>query len=134
MRDIRHLRLPIVFCLLLAIAPIGAAAPSGSEDPSPLPSDHRALPDGPVLEVQTVPELGQTLLFVRFSSSQEGPVRIRIEDEAGGTHAELLAEAERGSALIVWDGTGADGEPLPSGIYTARLLHAGGEVTAPLVR
>jgi hypothetical protein len=133
MRDI--LRLPPTFlCLLLAAAPVAGAAPPGSEGPSPLPSDHRALPDGPVLEVQTIPELGQTLLFVRFPSPGEGPVRIRIEDEEGGIHAELPAEPERGSALVVWDGTDVDGEPLPSGIYTARLLHAGGEVTAELVR
>ena len=50
------------------------------------------------------------------------PVTLRIFDVAGREVTRLVNRAHRpGSYETTWDGRAADGQPMPSGVYLARL-------------
>jgi hypothetical protein len=119
---LRHASLAL---LVLSVA----AAPAAAE-----PLDVRGLPEGAVLEAYASPDLGQTiLLFARFADDHNGPASITIHDAEGVPRATLAGTIEAGAMMIVWDGRGENGEPLPAGVYLAELVTAEQLLIAELV-
>ncbi len=60
---------------------------------------------------------------VSFTLSESGPVTLAIYD-LSGARVDLLADRvyPAGAHAVSWDGRGANGLPLPSGIYLARAV------------
>jgi len=60
---------------------------------------------------------------VSFTLSESGPVTLAIYD-LSGARVDLLADRvySAGTHAVSWDGRGANGLPLPSGIYMARAV------------
>lgn len=112
---------------LLAILVLFAAAHASAE-----PLDVRGLPAGAVLEAFPNSALGQTILFARFPDGRTEPAFVTIEDAEGAPRATLAGAIEAGGMMIVWDGRGDDGEPLPAGIYVAKLVAPEASLTADL--
>ena len=63
---------------------------------------------------------------LRFTLPVDGPVRLEVLDPAGRRVATLVhGTLGPGPHEARWDGRGADGAPLPSGLYFARLTGGG---------
>ncbi len=63
---------------------------------------------------------------IAFTLGEAGPVRLRIYDTGGRAARELIAATfPAGRHAVLWDGRGADGRPLGSGVYFAVLLRGG---------
>jgi hypothetical protein len=63
---------------------------------------------------------------LRYTLPARGDVRLVVYDVAGREVAVLKSTVEdQGPHSIVWDGRGARGERLASGVYFVRLTHAG---------
>lgn len=59
---------------------------------------------------------------LRFVLPGSGRTTLRIYDVAGREVTELVdGRREAGEATVRWDGRGADGSPMPSGVYFAQL-------------
>jgi hypothetical protein len=59
---------------------------------------------------------------VSFALPANGPARLSLWDIAGRERAVLRrGHSARGHHVVVWDGTGTDGELLPAGAYVVRL-------------
>jgi hypothetical protein len=90
--------------------------------------------EGAWLEIQTIPELDQTILYARFPDATAGTGTLEVLDAAGDVRVTLLLAIEGGTGLVVWDGRDSTGDSVPSDVYRARLRFDGQEITAPLVR
>ncbi|HMB69814.1 MAG TPA: FlgD immunoglobulin-like domain containing protein, partial [bacterium] len=79
------------------------------------------------------PARGSTEL--RFSLPRAGHARVAIYS-VDGARVRLLLDGERkaGPHVVAWNGRGETGEPVPAGVYLARLETADGERTVKLVR
>lgn len=86
------------------------------------------------LESQFVPELRQTFVYVRLVDPVSETASVDVVDDSGNVVASLPIDLDRGAGLLVWDGTQADGELVPSGLYTARLSRADALLTGEIVR
>ena len=63
---------------------------------------------------------------IRFRLGAPGRARLELFDAAGKRLAILLDERlAAGPHELQWGGVGADGQPLPSGVYALRLLANG---------
>jgi len=133
---VRYMPLPLAVCaslFLLLPGPAAAAGPDPVDQPV-APADEPASRGAGRLETQMIPELGQTIIYVRFPDAAEGTATLELLDSAGDVRASSEVEISGGTGLTVWDGRDAAGERLPSDLYVARLSFAGRELTAPLVR
>lgn len=94
-----------------------------------------APPSRTVLELEAnLPNPFNPRTELRFALPSAGPVQLEIFDVRGRRVAVLLDRAQpegRGSA--VWNGLDDEGVPVASGTYLARLRHAAGERTRPMV-
>ena len=92
------------------------------------------MPDGAVFEAYANAALAQTILFARFPDGREGSAAVTIHDEDGEPRVALAAALEKGATMLVWDGRGSDGVPLPAGVYVAKLQSGADTLSAALVR
>ena len=75
---------------------------------------------------------GETL--IRFALPHAGSVDVRLYDLAGQQVATLLTGSRAaGSYTVRWDGRGAQGQLLASGVYIYRLRFAGITVAYKLI-
>ena len=63
---------------------------------------------------------------IRFRTAAEGPVRLTVFDLAGRRLDARMQHVGAGEQSIRWDGRGADGRALPSGVYMYRVETASG--------
>lgn len=71
---------------------------------------------------------------IGFSCPTGGSVTMRVHDCAGRIVAVLFdGSLESGEHSLAWDGTGGDGQPLPSGIYVCTLDSGGLTATAEVL-
>jgi len=91
---------------------------------------------GVVLRVAGGPPPTRRVSFA-IDSPRELDARLEVFDATGGRVRTLLAgRLARGATSLAWDLTGPAGEPVPNGMYFARLTFAGGNRSArvPVVR
>ena len=103
---------------------------------TPLGSGPNGVPSGPVIAYARRP--GQTGIVgslaqvrpnpmdkgstIEFQVQREGRVRVVVYDPSGRRVRTLLDGAlERGRQRVEWDGRGADGRPVPNGVYFYRI-------------
>jgi photosystem II stability/assembly factor-like uncharacterized protein len=97
-----------------------------------------SLPSAPPAPVATLigiaPSPFTTRTSLRYSLSEESPVRLAIFDVAG-RRARTLAEGVQppGAYEFVWDGRDARGRALPSGVYFGRLKTSGQDIILKVV-
>ncbi len=94
----------------------------------------RGAPVGSVrLAASPNPFSGKILLTFRIP--QSGVASLKIYN-LSGRHVRTLSQGHRsaGSHQVVWDGTGANGQPQPSGVYLCRLVTAGGSATQRILK
>lgn len=69
--------------------------------------------------------------ILSFANRAAGPTRLTLHDLAGRRVRTLVAgDWPAGEHQVVWDGTDDGGAALPSGVYLARLVGAGGAVVS----
>ena len=104
------------------IRAILAVADTDTTTPPPPP------PPGPAFNFRNpYPQPASGSVSLSFTLPQSARVRLRIYDLRGALVRTLVnADRAAGARLEVWDGTGDDGERVPSGLYVARL-EANGE-------
>lgn len=69
--------------------------------------------------------------ILSFANRAAGPTRLTLHDLAGRRVRTLVAgDWPAGEHQVVWDGTDDGGAALPSGVYLARLVEAGGAVVS----
>lgn len=89
-------------------------------------------PAAPRLRAWPNPFNPSTQLVFRLGAP--GPARLELLD-LQGRRLRLLAEGDwpAGEQARVWDGRDGSGQPLPSGVYLARLVGSHGQVTVKLL-
>lgn len=76
-----------------------------------------------------------TTARLSFTVPGRGRVRLAIHDVRGRRIATLLdGTLEAGAYGLAWDGRGEDGEPVPPGVYFARLLQGGEAAVRKIAR
>lgn len=103
---------------ILGIVPAGPVDAEDAEFPDilgfgpafPNPTNHSTTLVFTLIETQSV--------SVLIDAYGEGTIKILMDDQP----------RDAGLHMVVWDGTDDGGEPVPEGIYRARLLHDDGEI------
>jgi len=71
---------------------------------------------------------------ISWSLARPGPVRLSVHDVQGRLVRELVRDVgAAGTASVTWKGVGADGAPVPAGVYFARLETADGVSTRKIL-
>jgi hypothetical protein len=88
---------------------------------------------GPALSVLPNPSRGSVRL--EATSDREGMRTLDVLDVAGRRVRSLEhGHATAGSRVVMWDGAGEDGRPVPAGIYLVRFAAPGGVTTRRVAR
>jgi hypothetical protein len=84
-------------------------------------------PKSYVLSVSNYPNPFNPRTTVSYTVPSRGSVTVSVYD-ARGTHVATLFNGDRsaGAYIIEWDGRGQSGTPVSTGVYFARIEHAGG--------
>lgn len=79
------------------------------------------------------PAAGEQRFSVRLPAGQGARLRIHAIDGAL-VHEQAIEATSSGEYTLSWDGRGADGRPVPPGVYFARLTSARARASARFVR
>lgn len=84
-----------------------------------------------VLSIANFPNPFNPRTTIRYTLPSRGPVTVSIYDASGARIATLVDHEDRaaGAYSLEWDGRSESGAPVSSGVYFARIEHAGGVKT-----
>ena len=91
-------------------------------------------PQAPFVLRQNFPNPFNPTTTILFVAPERGRAMLRIYDVNGRLVRTLLdGTVEEGEVRVAWDGTGADGSPLASGVYFYKLLVGGREASRKMI-